>query len=287
MRKWPVIPALMLALSCARGPAPPSEGDLRPTGKERDVRWSLLPLQQKTFWQRRPEADPKAALQNAMEEEYAWACAARRAGVDRDPASRARLVEAAHRVLFEEFVRGRAVRQLLTEAEVLDYYQKNQIQFLVPEEVEAAHLLVTPRKEAEIKNSTGDDAVGGAAAREKIERLGRELEKGADFSRLAVEWSEDRTAPEGGRIGWFGRGTMMKSFEEAAFSTPPGVTSGVIETEYGFHLVKVLTRRGGTVLPLAEVRREVEDRLLAGRREAVESLKKELFEEVKRDCMAD
>jgi len=148
-----------------------------------------------------------------------------------------------------------------------------------------AHILVGPRKGKEVRNSSGEDAVGETAAKEKIDRLLARIRKGDDFFVLARQYSEDPSAAQDGRLGWFARGIMVKPFEEQAFALPVGATSEPFRTEYGWHILKVLGRRGGRPLPLAEVRREVEDRILSQKREQVEALKKKLFEEVKRDCL--
>jgi len=66
-----------------------------------------------------------------------------------------------------------------------------------------------------------------------------ELNEGADFATLARERSVCPSASSGGDLGWFGRGQMVEEFEDAAFSTPVGEISGIVETQYGFHIIKV------------------------------------------------
>ena len=69
------------------------------------------------------------------------------------------------------------------------------------------------------------------------------LKKGEDFAKLAAEKSIDGSRRRGGDLGWFGRGMMVKEFENAAFTLQKGVTSQPIKTEFGWHLIKVINTR--------------------------------------------
>ena len=83
-------------------------------------------------------------------------------------------------------------------------------------------------------------------ARQKAEDLLRRARAGEDFEKLARENSEEPGAKEsGGDLGWFGRGRMVKSFEEAAFSLRDNEISEIVESQFGFHIIQVLGRRTG------------------------------------------
>jgi peptidyl-prolyl cis-trans isomerase SurA len=85
-----------------------------------------------------------------------------------------------------------------------------------------------------------------AAARRKAEQVLEELRAGADFEVLAKRYSEDPGSKErGGDLGWFRQGTMVRPFEQVAFALRPGDVSGVVETPFGFHIIKVEKIRGG------------------------------------------
>jgi parvulin-like peptidyl-prolyl isomerase len=82
------------------------------------------------------------------------------------------------------------------------------------------------------------------AERAEIEAILQRVRAGEDFAKLADEFTEDPGGKgKGGDLGWFGRGAMVKSFEDAAFGLKPGEVSGVLETEFGFHIVKLDERR--------------------------------------------
>ncbi len=75
-----------------------------------------------------------------------------------------------------------------------------------------------------------------STANEVLEKLG----KGESFARLAEQKSIDGSRKRGGDLGFFGRGTMVKEFEEAAFKLEVGQTSGIVKTRFGYHIIKRL-----------------------------------------------
>jgi parvulin-like peptidyl-prolyl isomerase len=92
------------------------------------------------------------------------------------------------------------------------------------------------------------------ALRAKAEDVLRRARAGEDFSKLADELTEDPSGRgRGGDLGWFGRGTMVKPFEDAAFALKPGELSGVVESPFGFHVIKLEERRGGAAGGAEEV----------------------------------
>jgi peptidyl-prolyl cis-trans isomerase C len=100
-----------------------------------------------------------------------------------------------------------------------------------------------------------------AEARKKIEDILAKAKAGADFAELAKQYSEDPGSKEnGGLYSDFPRGQMVKPFEDAAFSVPVGELSGVVETNYGYHIIKVIDRKKES-RPFEEVRAELESRL--------------------------
>jgi len=105
------------------------------------------------------------------------------------------------------------------------------------EEIRVRHIL--------IKLSDDASEIEQRAAEAKIAQLKQQLdEKGSDFDLLAKENSEDAgSAPEGGDLGWFAKGQMVKPFEEAAFEATPGKVVGPVRSIFGLHLIKVLARR--------------------------------------------
>lgn len=121
-----------------------------------------------------------------------------------------------------------------------------------------------------------------AEARKKIEDILVKAKAGEDFAALAKEYSEDPGSKDnGGLYENFGRGQMVKPFEDAAFSVPVGQISGVVETTYGYHIIQVVDRKKET-RPFEEVRGELESRLKDSKQgTAVEDYIKGLKEKAK------
>lgn len=130
----------------------------------------------------------------------------------------------------------------VSDAEIHDFYTSNVERFVRPEEVHARHILVRLAEDA--------DPATDAAARARIDAIHAEAVGGADFAELARQGSEGPSAQRGGDLGFFGRGRMVKPFEEAAFALDAGAISEPVQTVFGYHIIKVEERRGGEVTSL-------------------------------------
>ncbi|MFO7765583.1 MAG: SurA N-terminal domain-containing protein [Pelovirga sp.] len=119
-----------------------------------------------------------------------------------------------------------------SEADMDRYYRRNLELFEVAEQVKAAHIL--------LRISDDNDADTINKRRQLAEDIRQQLREGADFAELAKRHSDDTaSAADGGDLGYFGRGTMVDKFETAAFALRPGQISDVVETEFGFHIIRV------------------------------------------------
>jgi len=142
----------------------------------------------------------------------------------------------------------------VSDAEIQDFYSANAERFVRPEEIHARHILVKVAKDA--------DEATRQVAQARIEAIHVEAqESGADFAELAKEHSEGPSAPQGGDLGFFGRGRMVKPFEEAAFALEPGAISEPVQTVFGYHIIKVEERRGGEVTSLEEASVQIGEHL--------------------------
>lgn len=120
-------------------------------------------------------------------------------------------------------------------AELQAYFEANREKYATPE-VKARHILVS------VDENASEEQV--AEARNKIEEIKKQLDSGADFAELAKKYSDDKSnAENGGDLGWFGRGVMVKEFEETAFALDIGKVSAPVRTRFGFHLIKVEDKR--------------------------------------------
>lgn len=151
------------------------------------------------------------------------AAAGNAAGLTENPEILAQMSIAAQRVLAEAFIREE-VRKAVTEEEMQKAYQLFVSDTQSREEIKARHILVATEDEARAIIS--------------------ELQSGADFITLAKEKSTGPSGPNGGDLGYFGRGAMVPSFENAAFATPTGqITTEPVQTQFGWHVITVEDRR--------------------------------------------
>jgi peptidyl-prolyl cis-trans isomerase D len=145
-----------------------------------------------------------------------------------------------------------AARASITEAAMREYYDKNTARWAGVEQRRASHILITAGKDG--------SAPDKASARKLAEDLLRQVRaKPADFARLAKEKSKDPgSAEKGGDLGWFGRGMMVKPFEDAAFALKDGQISDVVESDFGFHIIEITGSKGTGAKPFEEVRPTIE-----------------------------
>ena len=134
----------------------------------------------------------------------------------------------------------------LSDSDIRAFYDNNLETFKQPERVQASHILIKVDPKA--------DASQKAEAQKKIDLVQARLQKGEDFAALAKEYSEGPSGPNGGELGYFSRGQMVKPFEEAAFAMKPGEVSGMVETRFGYHLIKVTDKTPETTMPYDEVK---------------------------------
>jgi peptidyl-prolyl cis-trans isomerase C len=133
----------------------------------------------------------------------------------------------------------------------LDKDREVQLQLMLQESMQLANLYAEKKLKDQVKASDAEiDAymakhpkLDAAGAKKKAEDILQQVKSGKDFSELAKENSDDGSKSQGGDLGWFGHGQMVKPFEDAAFSLQPGQVSDVVETQFGYHIIKVVDRR--------------------------------------------
>jgi peptidyl-prolyl cis-trans isomerase D len=141
-----------------------------------------------------------------------------------------------------------------SDKEIQDYYKQTvKGEFTHPEQVSARHILI------EVPEGSPD--ADRAAARAKAETILKQVQSGADFTKLAKQNSDDTSNKfKGGELGFFSRGQMVKPFEDAAFRLKPG-ESELVETRYGYHVIQVEQTRAAHTDTLAEARSKIVDEL--------------------------
>jgi len=150
----------------------------------------------------------------------------------------------------------------ISEDELKAFYEKRKDTYATPKEVRASHILIRPDRGIEDK----DKAL--ASARKTAGVVLDKIKKGGDFAKLASEYSDDPgSAAKGGDLGYFGLGMMVKPFEDAAFSLGKGEVSGLVETDYGYHIIKVVDIKGGKTPSFKELKSSIKKQLTVRRSE--------------------
>lgn len=159
-------------------------------------------------------------------------------------------------------------REIIGKVQVSDrdaeeYYKKNTAVFTKPEQVRARHILIAVRQDA----SESDKKAGRQKAADILERI----KKGEDFAKLASEYSDDPGSKQkGGDLGFLARNFTVPEFDKAAFALEPGGLSGIVETSFGSHIIKVEEKKKEETPPFDAVKEEAKNHALqAAKQEGV------------------
>ena len=155
-----------------------------------------------------------------------------------------------------QFARGMAIQKFIdnelvqkitvSDKEIKTYYDSNPDFFRQSEQVRASHILIKVDPQAEESQK--------AEARKALEKIQLKLKEGDDFSALAKESSQCPSSAKGGDLSYFKRGQMAKPFEDAAFALKPGEVSDIVETRFGYHLIKVVDKKTKSMIPYQDVK---------------------------------
>lgn len=161
----------------------------------------------------------------------------------------------------------------VSDAEVHDFYAGNTESFQTPEQVRARHILVAPDAKSEEARQ---------AAKAETEGLLAQIRGGADFEEIARKSSDCPSAQQGGDLGFFRRGQMVREFDEAAFALKPGEISGVVETQFGYHIIRLEERTDAGTVPETDAAPRIREHLVSRKTDAaVEQRLKELREKAR------
>jgi peptidyl-prolyl cis-trans isomerase D len=142
----------------------------------------------------------------------------------------------------------------VSDADVKADYDAHAADYSRPEQRKARHIL--------FKIPPGGTGADKASVRDLAASVLARAKKGEDFAALARSMSQDPiSAPQGGDLGWFGRGAMVKPFDDAVFATAPGQFADVVETDFGFHVIQVTEARSAGTSPFEDVKDAIRKRL--------------------------
>jgi peptidyl-prolyl cis-trans isomerase C len=164
-------------------------------------------------------------------------------------------------LVIQQFVEKEIMpKVIISDADTQKFYDENPQYFKRPEQIKAAHILV--------KVEEGADEAKKTAAMEKIKMVQEKIKAGEDFATLAKEHSEGPSGPKGGDLGQFGRGQMVKPFEDAAFALNNGEVSEIVTTRFGYHIIMVEEKVEASTVPLDEAKPDIDNFLKKQKTEA-------------------
>ena len=147
---------------------------------------------------------------------------------------------------------------MVSEEDAMSYYETHEAEFEAPEMVRARHILIKAPSSASEEEKK--------KAYEKAENILEKINAGEDFTKIASEMSDDsHTKSTGGDLGFFSRGRIVKPIEDAAFSTEPGKVSGIVNTQFGYHILKIEEKKDPRIQPYEEVKEKIKQSLLQER----------------------
>ncbi|MCD6379205.1 peptidylprolyl isomerase [bacterium] len=136
-----------------------------------------------------------------------------------------------------------------SQKEIREYYDSHPEAFMKPEQVNASHILITVNKD--------DDEKTKKEKREKLEKILKDIRNGASFSENASLYSDCPSKSKGGNLGFFKKGDMVKPFSDMAFSIGKGKVSDIVETRFGYHIIKVLDKKEAETISLEEAQKNI------------------------------
>lgn len=137
----------------------------------------------------------------------------------------------------------------VSDEDIAGYYEENKESFRRPEEVKASHIL--------LKTAPSDTDEAKQEKRAQLDEIKEQIVNGALFEDLAKNHSDCPSKAQGGDLGFFARGRMVPPFSDAAFGLETGALSDIVETQFGYHLIKVTDRHDEGVLPLEKAKDEI------------------------------
>ncbi len=168
--------------------------------------------------------------------------------------------------LFDRYVKEVVAAPIVTDAEVREYYDEHKSDFAQPEQVKVRHIVITwnnkPKQDAMdlIKRVAVEIRSGAPSPRDRSPENEKVLL--ARFSAAARRYSEDGAAQAGGDLGWVSPGSLDKNFEAAAFALEPMSMSGIVESQYGYHLIFVEARKPAGTQPFEEAKGDIREFLI-------------------------
>ncbi|MDP2646814.1 MAG: peptidylprolyl isomerase [Desulfobacterales bacterium] len=169
-----------------------------------------------------------------------------------------------------------ASKIIVSDEESRGYYERNPKSFMQPQQVKASHILIRVDPKATVAQKK--------EALVQIEKIQQRIKDGEDFGSLALVHSQDPSRSKRGDLGYFAHRNMVKPFADAAFGLKIGEVSPVVETQFGYHLIKVFDKRADAKVEYENVRGKIEQFL---KRDTIREQVKKLLEKIKKTAVVE
>jgi len=149
----------------------------------------------------------------------------------------------------EKLLKSKLPAITVTDEDISLFYKENPENFSVPEQIQASHILLSlePDSSDEVKKEKQSE----------LQAVLEKIKKGDDFAELARKHSDCPSKEKGGDLGSFPRGAMVKAFEDVAFNLKKDEVSDVVETQFGFHIIKLTGRTEASTTPIEQVKDKI------------------------------
>jgi peptidyl-prolyl cis-trans isomerase C len=252
---------LLLAITCFQGNALAQEdaiaaliGNKKITVSDFNTIIGYLDSEKQKAIEKNPQL--KESLLRQIVQTMVISDIAKKQGFDNKPDVKKQLELFADNFLVNEFLRREvAQKATVSEDDIKTYYDGHKDEFKTSDMIRARHILikVAPQSSEEEKKK----------AKEKAEGILKKIKDEEDFAGLANNYSDDASSKlTGGDLGFFPRGKMVKPFEDAAFALKPGEVSGIVETQFGYHIIKLEEKKAASIEPLENVKERIRQKLL-------------------------
>jgi peptidyl-prolyl cis-trans isomerase C len=171
-------------------------------------------------------------------------------GVDKSKDVEEKLAELKKRIVVDTYLKKKVeTESKISDEELKKFYDQNLDKFKSGEQIRASHILVKSEQEAQAVLD--------------------QLKKGGNFEELAKTKSADTSAAKGGDLGWFGKGNMVPAFEKAAFNLKEGQLSGIVKSDFGYHIIKLTGKRAAGTRSLDEVKEQIKAAIMPQKQQQV------------------
>lgn len=215
-------------------------GDQKITDKDLQVKLEALPPQYVSFYS---SSEGKRKLLDQLVQQKLFYLEAKAKNFEQDPDVQTALEKMKEEVLTNYYLKKEMEKITVSDKEINDYYNQNKSKYMSEDSVKASHILVKDEN----------------TAKELISKI----KAGSNFEQLAKENSTCPSGKNGGDLGFFSRGQMVKPFEEAAFALKTGeMTEAPVQTQFGWHIIKVTDRKESKQQDIAEVKGDIRSQLV-------------------------